>query len=167
MKYILVLALISFTVPVDKEIPHRPLTYDDFKGTPIGEWAALSTTGINISPYRWKGTFGPQHKGEISFRATAYFVPEKSYLKVRTEKVLAHEQSHFDITEIFARKINATLKNPYVGSTDRAYEIYDSLIVEWNKFQQLYDRETQNSINDSAQQVWNERIKNMLKNYKQ
>lgn len=79
--------------------------------------------------------------------------------------VLNHEQLHFDITELFARKIDSALtpiQNCSYQHCARAYQIHDSLIVEWNKFQELYDRETKHSIDTTAQKRWQEMIKSSL-----
>jgi hypothetical protein len=153
MKLLLVLALISFIPPKEKYIDYRKLTYDDFKGTGDGKWAALSSTGI-LWEVRCNGLNKP-----CDFRVRSYFDPSKSFMSVKNEKVLRHEQAHFDITELYTRIINeAVAANGY----KRSFEIHDSLIVEWNKYQALYDKETDHSRNDSMQLVWENKIHKLL-----
>lgn len=164
MKYFLAFIMLSFVSPSEKTISHRTLTYDDFKGRPSGEWAALSTTELELT---WTKLVGYDRSeigkpSESWFIAKANFHPEASFIKVMNEKILLHEQGHFDITELHARKINSLLKNPYIGSAKEAYRIYDSVVVEWNKMEALYDKETDYSRNEPAQAAWREKITQML-----
>jgi|ADGO01.1.fsa_nt_gi hypothetical protein len=78
----------------------RKLTWDDFKGPvdPESKNAALTTSSINIE-------FGYDGTGlEYSIKCT--FNKERSWVRIRNAEVLAHEQGHFDLAEIHARKLN-------------------------------------------------------------
>ena len=100
--------------------------------------------------------------GKHYFNATGRFLPYKSFLAERNERLLRHEQLHFDITELYARKIDSALtsfQGCYPKQYSRAIQIHDSLIIEWNKFQELYDKETGHSVNDSAQFQWEKKIR--------
>lgn len=148
MKYCLLLFLF---IGSPEYIGWRKLHYSDFKGPKRGEYAALSTTQITLE------TTGDN--GRYSFKATARFLPYQSF--INSPSVLAHEQLHFDITELFARKIDsalAPLQKCSYKQCARAYQIHDSLIIEWDKFQRLYDRETKHSLDTAAQKIWERTI---------
>ena len=150
----LILAAFIFTV-APQHISWRKLNYSDFKGPSKGSFAALSTTQINLETTEEGGCY--------RFKAAARFLPHLSFIK--ETKVLAHEQLHFDITELFARKINSALsplQNCSYKQCSRAYQIHDSLIKEWNKFQELYDTETGHSMNKEMQQKWGVKIDSLL-----
>jgi hypothetical protein len=51
-------------------------------------------------------------KREIHAYATMY--PQKSWMRVRDPEVLQHEQEHFDIKEIYARKFEKTLNDSVI-----------------------------------------------------
>lgn len=75
--------------------------------------------------------------------------------------VLEHEQLHFDICELYGRKF-------YKGVTElrkrnklnerNLQNLYDSLVEEYDNFQDVYDDETNHSTIASAQQRWNSDI---------
>ena len=81
------------------------LTWNDFKGTPdrSARYLAISATGITYT-YKFSGE-------DLNFQVRAFFVRSKSWRNYGTDlKVLRHEQGHFDITEIYARKLASQLK---------------------------------------------------------
>src|SRR4029078_3590622 len=90
----------SFSLPDDIRWKESgKLSFEDFKGNVPGftPWAA--TTSSQISFY-YESVNGKLSKVVVY----ASFNKEKSWMKKKLPEVLAHEQLHFDITEIFARK---------------------------------------------------------------
>jgi len=78
--------------------------------------------------------------------------------------VLSHEQLHFDITELFARKFRERLKT-VKNDTDikkKVRKIFAEINRELNTFQNKYDRETNYSRNIPEQLLWNEKIAEAL-----
>ncbi len=87
----------------------RKLAWEDFKGKPFKTAWAAATTASGIS-YEYTGR---ETKGgyELEFSVGAYFYPEKSWYQPHLcdALVLSHEQLHFDISELFARKLRKQL----------------------------------------------------------
>ena len=133
----------------------RKLTWDDFKAEPIklGNTAAMTTThlgfGYNIS------------NGVITYKIDCRFEKKKSWGLVKNDWILKHEQGHFDIAEIFARKLyQATYeysfnKNTFQKDLDA---IYKKVVAEKEVFQQQYDDETDYSRHKSNQEQWLKKI---------
>jgi predicted secreted Zn-dependent protease len=89
----------------------------------------------------------------------------KSWGLLKTSYILAHEQGHFDITEIFARKLHRELlKYKFSRRTFRqdVNLIYDRVVKEKEAFQEAYDGQTDHSRNKKLQQEWLERIDRIL-----
>lgn len=138
----------------------RKLTWNDFKGeapsgTPV---AALTASGISYS-------FSSVQRGdeiEINYIVTANFYPSRSWYqpKYASSNVLAHEQLHFDITELFARKfrqrLDATRFTRDVKAEVRA--IFKQINRELSEFQDRYDLETNSSRLRDRQRDWHRRV---------
>ena len=137
----------------------KRLVWDDFLCEPkVGSDAVASTsTSLGIA-YQLSN-------GELRYHITCYFNKEKSWGLMKTDYILAHEQGHFDITEIFARKLNEALQN--YKFSKRNYkrdigQIYQSIVSEKEEFQKTYDSESDHSRNKKTQYDWLERIEKML-----
>jgi hypothetical protein len=62
-------------------------------------------------------------KGGMTVNVVAYFIPSRSYVRrdiKGSKSVLAHEQLHFDIAEVFARRLRKELSQTRV--TPKNYE---------------------------------------------
>ena len=94
----------------------------------------------------------------------AFFNPEKSWKKLTYLDNcydLNHEQLHFDITEIFARKIRQLILTN--NSNEEAIQkIYNETAKACNDFQIMYDKETNHSINRINQNNWSNKINFLL-----
>jgi len=76
----------------------------------------------------------------VYYTVHAVFFPNQSYMKYRTEEVLNHEQNHFDICEIYARKLKKYFKNNLKKANyDRIDHIVDSFRKEELKTQHQFD----------------------------
>ncbi|HVU57812.1 MAG TPA: hypothetical protein VHD83_22275 [Puia sp.] len=141
--------------------PNHKLKWVDFKGKidATKHYGALSYTGISYSA-SYEGN-------SLTFKILTYFNKKESWAKLHSREGLQHEQGHFDITELFARKLRKELKsyviNPSTVNKDLKF-IYLKIYNEKNKMQSLYDSETDFSRNTMMQDVWNEKIQKELKN---
>ncbi len=160
--FTLVLATIS-VLPQGRFIEwkaDRKLTWGDFKAPPDGASpnAALTSSTIDIE-------FGFDDNG-LLYAIKCRFDRNRSWVKVRTPAVLAHEQGHFDIAELHARKLNKALKaytfNRRTVNRD-VNRIYDTLIAAHHEAQNLYDLETDFSRNREKQEAWSKKIAAELK----
>jgi len=127
----------------------RKLTWEDFKGA-TKDWnaAAVSYCGIDIQPVKtniWTG--------KLTVKITAFFNTDSSfYFKERADSnVLRHEQFHFNIAELYARKMREELSKRKLVTTKIVKEVYERLYGEYSQFQDRYDRESRFGTYRSAQ----------------
>jgi hypothetical protein len=134
---------------------NRKLTVEDFQASVDSNSLAAAETNyrINFSYDRADDT--------VKFDITTKFVKNGSWMRVRTDEILSHEQGHFDIAEIYTRKIRKAILgkqfNYYNFETeaDSLYKIYED---SSNVIQELYDKETEHSGNTEKQIKWEKRI---------
>lgn len=144
--------------------PEVRLTWDDFKGKPTSDDAA-ATTASGIS-YRFSSsTWGDEV--EIEFVVTTHFYPDKSWYRPELcdADILRHEQLHFDIAEVFARKMRERLAAAKFTKDVKAEvsKIYDEINLALYAFQNRYDNETNFSRHREKQLDWNRKIAAILK----
>ena len=140
------------------------LTWADFRGVPPGDKTVAATTASGIS-YSFK-TRGLPGQYTLDYEVIAYFYPEKSWYhpELSDAVVLMHEQLHFDITELFARKMHKILSGRTFSGNVRGEvrQIFSKINKELKAFQDRYDLETDFSRNWEAQEQWNKRIAKRL-----
>src|SRR5690625_3492554 len=93
-----------------------------------------------------------------------------SWVKEKKELLLNHEQIHFNITELYTRKIRKDLQK-YLDDNkshelDSIAKIYHCLEDEFWETQFLYDKETNHSKNTVEQKKWDRKIDRLLQVYK-
>lgn len=145
----------------DEYIPwgtHR-LSWDDFLCEPKRNTDAVASTSTALGiAYQIKG-------GKLYYQVTCKFSKNKSWGLVKTPYILAHEQGHFDITEIFARKLHEVLKNYQLNRNTFQQDIntiYETIVQAKETFQAAYDADTDHSRNKRKQEEWLERIDMLL-----
>lgn len=144
----------------------RKLTWEDFKGSPNPNSDAVALTASGI-------TFGYSVKTtgkriiDYSTSVKAHFYPNKSwYLSEKADDyILAHEQLHFDITELYVRKFREQLERLVVNQNIKIQmnQIHVAINEALDKTQKTYDQQTNHSINVDAQNYWENYIKEELK----
>ncbi|MCM4165238.1 DUF922 domain-containing protein [Arenibacter sp. A80] len=144
--------------------PERKLSWSDFKGRPSANSGAAAITASGIT-YSFSAQ-GTNDKMVLDFKVDTYFYPEKSWYipKLANPTILGHEQLHFDIAEVFARKLRRILDTTqFTGNAKyEVKEIYRNILHELNNYQNQYDSET-NFSRDTVQQLsWNKNIKKIL-----
>lgn len=141
----------------------RKLSWSDFQGTPESESAyqligALTSSGI----YYDKSCVD----GYIAFDVQAYFEKHNSWVReeAKTEQHLSHEQVHFDITELFSRKISqALIQKAFTCDQDEAFERFmELMLMKWQSEQLNYDLATNYSHHHERQQEWTEKVQDEL-----
>ncbi len=136
----------------------RKLTWTDYKGKPQKRFAAASTV------YSLGRKVLNEKDGAIVARIQAYFYCNDSWKKDDwiNESVLAHEQKHFDIVELFSRKIRKQISEMTFLNFDNAVEKVDSVYRVVNKemdiYQDKYDDETNGSMDSEGQKKWSNKI---------
>lgn len=83
-------------------------------------------------------------------------------LNSATDSLLIHEQYHFNLAEIYARKIRREMSNLDTLSISNTKEIYEKwLQLHWSE-QARYDKETNFSKNRQKQQEWQNHMEKEL-----
>jgi len=142
--------------------PSYKLTWDDFKATPDTRSNAAATTTTYLAIDYLIDNHG------LRYRITCRFSCDKSWGLHRSSYILSHEQGHFDIAEIYARKLHKAMSEYRFNK--RTYErdlkeIYETMMQEKEDMQNAYDRETNHSINRRKQSEWQSRIEALLEEY--
>jgi hypothetical protein len=137
---------------------NRPLTWNDFKGKPEPRFAAATTS------YDILKSVTKLDKNTAQVELEAVFFKNSSWKKVKwiNEEVLQHEQKHFDIAELFARKLRKkisalTFKN-FEDLESKLTALYEVNDKEMDQYQDLYDEETDGSMNGEQQRAWQKKI---------
>lgn len=145
----------------------RKLTWEDFKGIPpsITETNASANTncGFDVSAE------SNGRKELIAVRIKNIFYCDKSWVRIDKRNrldLLVHEQAHFDLCEVYARKLRKrVIDSNYKLDMDQAiFEVFDA----FKQRQKLYDQETNHSRNKEEQLEWLQIIASELlelKNY--
>ncbi|MBC7874569.1 MAG: DUF922 domain-containing protein [Ferruginibacter sp.] len=140
----------------------RKLTWADYKAQPDpqSDAAASTTTHLAIN-------YNMSSKG-FTYSIASRFSKTRSWGLHKTEYILSHEQGHFDIAEIFARKLHKEMgaykfdKKTYQKDLKK---IYEKVTEEKEETQNDYDNETRHSINKEKQREWLKKIAEMLEEY--
>lgn len=131
------------------------LNWNNFKSKPdsLSEHGAVSNIHIKYS-YTYSGQ-------QLSFKNYCFFYTKKSWSKIFTSDALAHEQGHFDIGEIFARKFRKNITLYKLNATtikEDIKKIAAQINMEKAAMDNLYDTETDFHRNDINQTKWNKKI---------
>lgn len=136
------------------------LTWDDFRGAVDQDTRMQAHTASKLK-FSWKCD-----KGELTYTVHAKFDRTLSWKKeLQTDRLLAHEQLHFDITELYARKLKkllAELKNPCVLPGADVKASAKNLRLEWQTKQDTYDEATNHGQDETAQAEWQQMIADEL-----
>jgi hypothetical protein len=144
---------------------NRKLKQIDFKGSiknrPF-EAATSSYFGYEYS--------GRVFQGKVKFIVTTQFDCERSYFKgtYQVDTVLAHEQGHFDMTELYARKFFKKISEDIKNMKDLESNvsiIYDDFTKELQIEQDRYDSDIY--PNQAKQAIWLKKLQEDLKKYEQ
>jgi hypothetical protein len=161
---------------------NRSLTIKDFKGKIPSQTADASRSFVAIEA-SWEC-----EAGTGTWRARAVFDPGRSWWREGNQNIwprsddapllgqkddggrglLAHEQLHFDLTELWARTIRELLTTlPAVCKTPGASSGFEGVIAEkqraWLDEQKRYDRETDHGMDAARQKAWATRTAKALK----
>ncbi|MBA9077471.1 DUF922 domain-containing protein [Rufibacter quisquiliarum] len=134
----------------------KRLTWDDFAGSPASEnqHHALTSTNMEMKV--------KCEKNQLKFRVEAVFNPRESWTKNRkSAALLAHEQLHFDLTELHARMLRkrlAELPNACSRGAADLNRYANEAFTNWHKEQDLYDSQCHHGLDKARQQEWVENV---------
>ena len=156
-----------------------------------GADVAYSSNG----PFNWemfKGKINPNHLDEMgkntgavtvssltyetvvrgknaTVKVSALFHPFESWTRYpkldNPNEALNHEKRHFDICEIYARKIRKALSSSrYYQSNfnEELSDLFKKTVKEYREEQMRYDKDTKHSIDQEQQKKWDAKIDSRL-----
>jgi hypothetical protein len=142
----------------------RRLAWSDFRGQPDDNSSDAALTSSSIE-------FGYNYDSRVGFtwHIKCLFDKNRSWGKVKNDYILAHEQGHFDITEIYARRLQKQFKEYHFNKEKAQKEVpalYQAIMKQQTETQQRYDDETNHSRVKDKQAAWLEKIKKELEEMK-
>ena len=135
------------------------LRWDDFQGEPTAESIgdAGAVVQIKAKPYLVKK--------QVHYNVYAYFNQSKSWARDKSRELLAHEQVHFDIAELYARKIRkliSEMQRRHVKDVSEYNAAIHRLLEESNEYDRLYDIQTLHGAITKKQEEWTRKVKSEL-----
>jgi hypothetical protein len=163
--------------------PSSPITWGDFQGEPTSDaqWTAAAAIHMAIHWYtsftivydfetgHWRGAIDSE-----TLEIRNLMDPARSWvvLSKETPEMLIHEQRHFDLNEVYCRKLRAVLLSLAVrgGSVEAVREALQTAIDETadrildalEGVQDRYDRETAHGNDPTGQGKWDDLISRWL-----
>lgn len=145
-------------------VKDKPLTWKDFQGIPDPNSTYAAVTNSRI-----KYNYNNELKDtlyKITFKLENVFYTQTSWSKKdqRNKDLLHHEQLHFDINELFTRRLSVALNSATYTSNFREEIriICQRLFDEERDFQTKYDNQTIHSRESGSQFVWEQYIHKLL-----
>lgn len=138
----------------------KKLSWSDFKGTPNpkSSYFAFTESGIKADL--------ESKDDSVFINVRTYFDKQSSWTKdIKNESLLQHEQLHFQITELFARKFRKELsetKFTMKQLSDELHKIHGRVFSDCREMQARYDKETNHSIIKEKQAEWNKKVQTEL-----
>ena len=144
----------------------RRLAWSDFQGSPPSE----GSEGAKISYTLYSGW---KCKGAaFEFRMIAGFRPRQSWVKavvlndsMQRRTVLGHEQTHFDLAEVHARRMQRAfgdLARPCARTDAELSALAQRLTQEEKAEQRRYDEETNHGLLADQQAAWSRDVAQRL-----
>jgi hypothetical protein len=136
------------------------LKWDDFKGKPdsSSQFGAISYCTIKYLLSTVNNSY--------SYKVFCFFNKSISWTKGFDSIGLKHEQGHFDIAELFARRLKKKFREykANIATIKQDFKIlFEENNKERDKMDNLYDKETNFSRNKPKQAYWNKKILAELK----
>lgn len=144
----------------------RPLVWADFKGDPPRESPAAAETAYAL-------LHGVRCTGSVfEYRVLAAFRPDHSWVRPEilkrpadSARALRHEQTHFDLTELHARRLRRyymELVAPCRTSSGDLSDVAERYISDEANAQAQYDRETDHGRKPAEQLKWDKDVDSQL-----
>jgi hypothetical protein len=145
----------------------RKLVWEDFKGIPDNSNTAKNIAAQTNCGFQFN-TYYPTLFGKPKLAVDNIFNCKLSWVREAQKNqqgLLAHEQAHFDLCEIYARKLRkefAEAKMPAASIDYEALHIFKKVSADYIRQQDLYDEETNHGLNTMKQNEWIKQIANEL-----
>lgn len=144
--------------------PSRRLTWEDFRG-PVQSYTVENIAAATYCSIGFETIKAPGN-GQVRVNVFNSFYPTKSWARdvEKNVHVLAHEQCHFDICELYTRKLRERMAGiPVDFSTlDKLKAIYRQVQKEYETRQEALENETDHGLIYAEQDRWQKSIANEL-----
>ncbi|OKL41642.1 DUF922 domain-containing protein [Pontibacter flavimaris] len=159
-------ASIAATLPVENTkneyvvwSADRRLNWEDFKGQPDDATPHHALTAANLA------VNASCKNNQYTYTVKCVFLPHESWSKRKSsEKLLAHEQLHFDLTEVHARQLRHDLQQISCANLKTKLSlVVNDAFKRWKAEQDLFDEVSRHGLDKEEQQVWAARIETRLK----
>jgi len=168
--------------------PDRPLAWGDFRGA-VDPQAPPERVAMTAASLTWGYEYQIEHDGEscaywiTEIRSEAVFDQRRSWVRPthRKPEILAHEQGHFDLTQIYKQLLDERaaeligLRQRCEGSTieqassftqrdaaESVQAVFDAIWTRYMAAQRAYDEQTAHGISAGTQRRWSEKIQSAL-----
>jgi hypothetical protein len=160
--------------PKDRTWPK--LTWEDFQGEVPEDTKGLSAESTIKIVLCWSC-----EEGQFTYRVRAIFNRKESWAldnvkenphAEENQRLLRHEKGHFNLEEVYARKLRkalSELKDPCKNPPEETKKKIEELAKQLNDEQGRYDNETEHGTNKDKQEEWEKKIQkdlDDLKDYK-
>jgi hypothetical protein len=140
---------------------NRTLSWEDYKGRPAPD---RDTNIAATTSCRFGLVVNPSGSGEVA--VTNEFICHQSSVRPGQQQpaLLAHEQLHFDLCEVYARMLRKELAETARTSQD----VNDAFIKTYKLYKErqwLYDEETNHGLEPQAQERWQHSIMEELRTF--
>jgi Bacterial protein of unknown function (DUF922) len=138
----------------------RRLSWEDFQSeADLNEpLHAMTSTNIEVQA-KCSGNL-------MQFEVKCVFKTKDSWSKNKqSERLLAHEQMHFDLTEVHARRLRQKLaQTPGLCGTNKARfsKIVEGYFADWKSEQDQYDHDSKHGLDEEQQLIWENKIARQL-----
>lgn len=144
--------------------PCYKLKWEDFKGKAdsSSKYGAISFCTIKYSV--------SHNSNSYFYKVSCFFNKKISWVRIHSDIGLIHEQGHFNIAELYARKLRKAFKEYKFNSTTIMEDfklLFNNNNKERAKYDALYDMETDFSRNQKAQSYWNKKVSSELESLKE
>ncbi len=146
----------------------RPIASHDFQGViPRSKIKTDEVANIHSAIF----TNGSSENDIPEYKVIVFFVKKKSWERAElSSNVLNHEQTHFNITELYGRKIRALiqkLNDQGIDDIDYYEKEIKNLCIQKDNTNDIYDHETRNGRDLLKQKEWDEKIATELETLKE
>lgn len=175
MKFFLIVFLLIFNIVSAQNIfwsENQKLVWDNFKSK-TNNLGGATVVAYTHCGWEFSATTSSDPKVPVKINIQTVFNENKSWKDVKriNDYVLVHEQKHFDIAEIHARKLRKEVSEKIKTTADynKFFKtIYAKISSDYKSFQADYDRVTEHGMNKEKQAEYNILISEeleKLKNY--
>ena len=133
------------------------LVWEDFNHQHQNEhYAALTASGISYS-YTTK-------PAAYEIEIYAVFDRDESWVNTAkaSDRLLVHEQLHFDITELWTRRLRKAVNDASFLNDEVLNSLYEKHLRGLSRMQAYYDDETHHSLRRKTQRNWENRVEQEL-----